>query len=345
MLLFCLVTATAVAKDETAERIAYVRTIMASQERLAHIAHRLATNATDLCGGAPRYSTGAYLYDWDLTTDEWVDATNDALGINLHLTGIEVLIVVPDSPADRAGLEVGDRIVRLDNWRVPPGRGALLEFNRRLNESIRSGASSVDLRVQHGAHFRTVKITPMPACAYPTVLEDDGELNAYADGEKIVVKRGLLDFITNDDELALVVGHELAHNVLGHHEERLQNVQTGVFVGLVVDVLLAATVGVYTNIGRVIGANVGAHIYTAEQQAEADYLGLYLAARAGFDFERAPAFMVRYFDAISDDASDAGATRTPAERETAFVRYVHEIRAAKNQGRPLVPNLGGRAPP
>ena len=43
-------------------------------------------------------------------------------------------------------------------------------------------------------------------------------VNAATDGRSVTVMRGLVNFLTRDEELALVVGHELSHNVLGHFE-------------------------------------------------------------------------------------------------------------------------------
>lgn len=49
----------------------------------------------------------------------------------------------------------------------------------------------------------------------PFKISKSEEINAYNDGTKIVINHGLIKS-TNDDELALVIGHEIAHGLLGH---------------------------------------------------------------------------------------------------------------------------------
>ncbi len=51
--------------------------------------------------------------------------------------------------------------------------------------------------------------------ALPMYIVNENIENAYNDGSKIVIYQGLIDKCT-DDELALVIGHEIAHGMLGH---------------------------------------------------------------------------------------------------------------------------------
>ena len=39
---------------------------------------------------------------------------------------------------------------------------------------------------------------------------------AFADGTKVFLTRGMMRFAQSDEELALVVAHETAHNIMGH---------------------------------------------------------------------------------------------------------------------------------
>lgn len=319
------------------ERVNYVRELVHDQERLARVSHGLATGIVDLCGERLTYTTGAFLFDWDLTSDEWVDAANDAIGINLHLPGVEVLIMVPDSPAEQAGLQVGDRIVRLGKWRVPGRRGAFAKFHRRLNALLEQGSAPVELGIQRGSSFLTVVVVPALTCDYPAILLDNDEINALTDGEKIGVNRGALQFVNNDDELALIVAHELAHIVLGHVEEARKNSLSGRFVGSVFDILLAAATGVYTNVGSLAGAQIGALAYSKESEAEADYTGSYMAALAGFDFSSAPGLM-RRLESVNDKAAKYSLTHPMAsERIESALMTVEEIQNKIDARLPLTP--------
>jgi beta-barrel assembly-enhancing protease len=55
-----------------------------------------------------------------------------------------------------------------------------------------------------------------PACPSWFSVEPNAKTDAGADGERVRVTSGLMDFVADDHELAAVVAHELAHNLLGH---------------------------------------------------------------------------------------------------------------------------------
>ena len=50
----------------------------------------------------------------------------------------------------------------------------------------------------------------------PFRIVNKNEINAYTDGKKVVIFRGMLEFCKNDSEVAMILGHELAHKMLKH---------------------------------------------------------------------------------------------------------------------------------
>ena len=50
----------------------------------------------------------------------------------------------------------------------------------------------------------------------PLIISNNEEVNAYTNGEIIVLHQGIIDITKSDDEIALIIGHEIAHNTLGH---------------------------------------------------------------------------------------------------------------------------------
>ena len=50
----------------------------------------------------------------------------------------------------------------------------------------------------------------------PLIIVDEPVVNAYASPDKIVLYQGIIDFSKNDDEIALILGHEIAHVLLSH---------------------------------------------------------------------------------------------------------------------------------
>ena len=109
------------------------------------------------------------------------------------------------------------------------------------------------------------------------------QINAFCmPGGKIAFYTGILDQLKlTDDEVAMVMGHEMAHALREHSRERLAKTQAtniGISLG-------AALLGL-GDVGRA-AANLGSQLLTLKfsrnDESEADLVGLELAARAGFD--------------------------------------------------------------
>jgi len=117
-------------------------------------------------------------------------------------------------------------------------------------------------------------------CYFPVEVVDSPLINAATNGEKVVFYKGIMRTLTTDEELAVVLGHEYAHAMLLHINKR----QSNMLLGLVVDVLIAGTTGVDT--GGTF-SEIGGKAYSKDFELEADYAGLYLAHRAGYDISQA----------------------------------------------------------
>ncbi len=116
---------------------------------------------------------------------------------------------------------------------------------------------------------------------------DDDQVNAFAlPGSKIGVYKGLLDVAENQDQLATVIGHEVAHVVAKHSNER---VSTNYAVGTgmqVVQVAAGAQSPAQQQLYGLLGLGVQVGVlmpFSRRQEAEADVVGLDLMADAGFD--------------------------------------------------------------
>jgi beta-barrel assembly-enhancing protease len=78
-------------------------------------------------------------------------------------------------------------------------------------------------------------ITPVIACTIPIELITDSSLNAFTTGDRIVVHSSIMRVAHTDAQLALVLGHELAHANLGHLDKRLANQILGWAGGAAID--------------------------------------------------------------------------------------------------------------
>ena len=122
------------------------------------------------------------------------------------------------------------------------------------------------------------------------VIKDDKNKNAFAlPGGKIAVYTGIFPIAKNGAGLAATLGHEVTHALARHGAERLSQALTAEIVLTGFDVALATggrgagtRQAVMQALG--LGAQVGVLLpYSREHESEADYIGVLLAAQAGYD--------------------------------------------------------------
>lgn len=124
------------------------------------------------------------------------------------------------------------------------------------------------------------------------------QVNAFCmPGGKIVVYEGILPVAQTDDELATVIAHEVAHAVAKHSNERLSQAILRQYGGQALGQILSGSSAGAQVIGNVL-YNVGGKLifelpYSRKQEYEADQIGLYLMALAGYDYHNAPNLWVK----------------------------------------------------
>lgn len=177
-------------------------------------------------------------------------------------------------------------------------------------------------------------------CYYYFDTSRDLEINAYATGKYIVITRGMLRFVQDDNELAMVMGHEFAHNIMGHIEAAEENRQGGKLVGTFLDELVG-TRGAYQDSWSAKGEFVGAISYSQSFESEADYVGMYVAARAGYDIKKAVGMWRRM--SVEEPDGVYNATTHPAnpERFVILQKTIAEIEDKRKRRVPLVPHMEG----
>lgn len=180
-------------------------------------------------------------------------------------------------------------------------------------------------------------------CNYPFKLitepaKEAATPNAYADGNGVFVYAGLVNMLDGEEELAFVLSHEYAHNVLQHVNKQSLNMSIGMLAGAAADALLASqgysTGGQFTK----VGANAGALQYSSSYEREADYVGLYIVSRAGFDVSRGTEVW-RKMAANNPDSIYLSSTHpNTAERYVAMQKTIQEILNKEATGQQLLPN-------
>lgn len=279
----------ATAEVEAERRLQYglaAEQLLRHMERVSRVGARITVAGAPFCGtdvkpyvGVLSASRGSVARQLG-RHEAWLDA-GAALRDAWEIDGApEVLAVLPGSPAAEAGIRAGDHVVGIESEGDGPAAPLWIEVERR-NETSRH-------RLRYVAE-----------CDYPVVATIGDILNAHVAGETITITTGLIRFVESDDELAAVIGHEVAHRLLGHRRSRLRS-----------------------------------------RESAADYLGVYLAARAGYDPTAASRFVRRlaaeHPELISERASPAHPST--ATRVAALDRTVDEIREKQRRGGDLFPD-------
>lgn len=119
-----------------------------------------------------------------------------------------------------------------------------------------------------------------------SVIKNDQTLNAFAlPGGKIAVYTGIFPVAKNEAGLAAIMGHEVIHALARHGAERMSQ-------GIVAQMVLtgAQVAGTSPDVMQALGlgAQIGVILpFSREHESEADYIGLLLAAQAGYDPQEA----------------------------------------------------------
>lgn len=248
--------------------------LQSSDLRVATIAFRLASAGEAIC---PRKAAivGMTLHE----PAQYAPALRDAVRDVMLLTNrIGILAVAPGSPAERAGLKAGDGLISIADQPLAPtplGRDKVYAGVAAAYVQLARSASSgrFALEVERDGRPLRIIVTPATGCVSQVQLVPSPGVLAKADGTHLSVTTGLMDYVANDDELALVIAHEMAHNALGHRARfEAQGVRRGLFGGY--------------------GADA---VKVREAERAADRFGYFLMARAGFDPRIAQSFWPRLY--------------------------------------------------
>ncbi len=181
-------------------------------------------------------------------------------------------------------------------------------------------------------------------CAYDIHVKHStsgGEdvINAYADGQTVYITPTMVRFTRSDEELAAILAHEFAHDMMGHIGKEAQNQLFSRFAGAVLDAM-AKNEGYKTHSeGETEGALNADLAFSPAFEAEADYVGLYLMARAGYDYHGI-ANLWRRMSLESPDSIYVRSTHpTNPERYIAIRKTIAEIDEKKRRHLPLLPQL------
>ena len=208
--------------------------------------------------------------------------------------------IADGSPASFAGFKRGDIIL---NDAGSPAKLDGDSWDTVLADNL--------VNVRRGTEDITIKVEPTTACDYNLQLSNSAAINAYADGRNITIAAGMMEFIQSDSELALIIGHELAHNTMGHIGKSITNYIL----------------------------SLGGTRYTRPFESEADYVGLYYMVRAEYSPEGVEDFWQRLAKASPKGINRAKTHPTFPDRYLRIKAAREEIRKKQEAGASLIPNF------
>ncbi len=211
-----LLTASAAQATLETDRAALLA-LQATDLRVASVAHRLSTANVKLCPNlTPQLGFSLHALAQYGGTFRSSAKTVFRLGDDPA-----ILAIVPDGAAASAGLGVGDVLIAVGATRL---RGATVT-TKQSYDSVREAEAALDngpktrplkLTIRRDGVEQGVNIYPKTGCASRVVVEPGGKLNAYADGTYVKLTSGVAEYAADEGELAAVIAHEMAHNILGH---------------------------------------------------------------------------------------------------------------------------------
>ena len=297
-------------------------------KRLSDLSTPLLIGNADLCDSKTRYIIAMSAAN----IEDYRGRRRDAMQSVYELDDrIQITLVGREGPAHIAGLREGDTILAVNDLETPRGMAASLFFKMHVSPLVEAG-KPIKFTLLRKAQRITAYVQPVLACDYPVRLVPSGVVNAYANGSSVVILSALLDAFPNDQEVGVVIGHELAHNLMGHSDKKRLEIWKNMYIA---QLLNKAT---NTNAGTLY-AEFDYLNSSVDYEYEADYVGLYLAARAGLDFEQAPAFLRGLAMSAPSSINRDSTHPKLAARYVVQEAAIAEIRRKMAQGKPLIPEM------
>lgn len=296
------------------------------QDRLYRVAAPLLINNADLCKNQARNILGFTAKNKYSYPGEYADAAMVALGYGEQL---QVSGVLAGSGAARAGLRKGDTLVSADGKTLSGGANAET-VAAGVFGPLASSRAALTMAIERRGAIQNLVVPVTRACAFKVELGNSDNVNSYADGQRMMVTRGMINFAQSDEAIAFVMAKDMAHNILGHPVTQRQSGTQGSMIdnlaGIRPDTSMLITTG-------------GLKPMPPELDVAADSLGLYLAARAGYNVDNAARFWQRLAAQYPPTVLSGYTAVHPgtAVRLAAINKTVAEIKAKQAAKKPLLP--------
>lgn len=289
------------------------------QLRVWRVGSRLRTANAEFCDDT-RHTFGFFAIDSTTFAPKFARVAPD-IGLQ---PGVRIWAVRPDLSDTEALLALGDRIIGVDAHPVFEYRS----FESAMAEPFRTGALTLSL--ERGDADLEIRLEGRLACDYRVAVVNSDIVGTFIDGNNILITSSMLDWTQSDDELAVLIAHELAHSVHGHvGRKKFQSM-----LGALADLALFAFSGVYTGMFELGGHS----LFAGRMETAADRTGLVFAARAGFDVAVAPELWQRLAGAVyaGTDVEFAKSHPIDLDRFDEIQKETNRILEAQKKGEVLI---------
>jgi len=253
--------------DSRPESEAEFDQMIARQDRVYRVIAPLIVKNAVLCKTSARPLLGFTAKNRHSFPAELRDAAATRLGKGDELRVVQVL---EGSGAQRAGVQRGDALLSIADKRLPVGTQAETEAARLLAPLLKQ-TNEVDVQLLRNETPVSLKIALTTACAFTVDIGNAPHANAYSDGRRIMVTAGLLADLS-DQELAVILAREIAHNVQLH----ANTMQMRATMTSIIDTLLPPKPDLSGFAG-----SAGLRKMDEKLDQEADRIAMYMLARAG----------------------------------------------------------------
>jgi len=246
-----------------------------------------------------------------------------------RVKGVAIVAVVKDSPAGQAGLQVGDVIVRIGDRKISgPSSFQYATSSTKLKDKEEL---AIEINRRGEEMVLTCELGSMPRkIAFDMI--DRQEVNAGAGSDIIMATYGLMKFAESDDEIAVILGHELAHITKGHIAKSMGVEMlvglAAIGIGILSDQLSPGSgtdvIRAASGVGQVFGRS-----YSRDLEREADYFGLKYTKLAGYDYETASGVWERFAVEIPQSMVKNFLSTHPTspERMVRIEKIIEELKA------------------
>jgi len=226
--------------------------------------------------------------------------------------GCVVVGVIDDYIADLAGIKEGDIIKEIEGKKINDSKDVAFKADEVATVIVERSDTKLSFDV-------IPEVQPYVRIR----LKETGKINAYAKFSGIEFTTGMVHFVEDEDELAVIMGHELAHLTAKHLPKNISMAA------------LCGTLGGLTGPFAPLTTQALYAPYSRKNEREADYLGLIYAHNAGYDVQKGAALWKRFALEIPRSRSKSFLRSHPASPERILrVKMVGEM--IKSDESPLV---------